>query len=220
MEYHAHLHPTHIPPSSSKTSFQSDSEVAVNTPEPSQASRLLTTHLKLLKKNASERELEDATTTSIFTAPVLEHSEAGLAGGSAPIFTQYGLLAGLADVLDIEEKNTAASISSRQDPRIFFNIAAPSSTFICGSQGSGKSHTLSCLLENCLISSEASILPQPLTGLIFHYDTFIADGGGSPCEAAYLSSHPDIKVRVLCSPTNFRTIQVFPLALKFLNGQH
>jgi len=104
-------------------------------------------------------------------------------------------------------------MSSKQDPRIFFNIAAPSSTFICGSQGSGKSHTLSCLLENCPIPSEARTLPQPLTGLVFHYDTFIADGGGSPCEAAFLSSDLDIKVRVLCSPTNFRTSQVCLLTL-------
>ncbi|KAJ5640042.1 uncharacterized protein N7484_007904, partial [Penicillium longicatenatum] len=92
------------------------------------------------------------------------------------------------------------------DPRLFFNVASPSSTFICGSQGSGKSHILSCLLEGCLISSRAGKLMNPLTAMIFHYDTFISDTTGSPCEAAFLSSNPSIEVRVLCSPTNLRTI--------------
>ncbi|CAG8977997.1 hypothetical protein HYALB_00000666 [Hymenoscyphus albidus] len=42
-----------------------------------------------------------------------------------------------------------------EDPRLFFDIVSPSSTFICGSQGLGKSHTLSCLLENCLTAFDA-----------------------------------------------------------------
>jgi hypothetical protein len=67
---------------------------------------------------------------------------------------------------------------------------------------------LSCLLENCMIPSIASKLPNPLTGIVFHYDTFISDDGGSPCEAAFLASNPKIQVRVLCSPTNFHTIKV------------
>lgn len=95
-----------------------------------------------------------------------------------------------------------------EDPRVFFNITPPSSTFICGSQGSRKSHTLSCILESCLIPSKAGQLRNPLTGIVFHYDTFISDTMGSPCEAAFLSSHPDIEVRVLCAPTNLHAIKV------------
>lgn len=95
-----------------------------------------------------------------------------------------------------------------KDPRLFFNVSSPSSTFICGSQGSGKSHTLSCILEGSIIPSKAGRLSNPLTAVVFHYDTFICDNGGSPCEAAFLASNPDIKVRVLCAPTNLRTIQV------------
>ncbi|KAI7532856.1 glutathione degradosome, partial [Hortaea werneckii] len=34
---------------------------------------------------------------------------------------------------------------------ILYNVNAPNSTFLCGSHGSGKSYTLSCLLENCLM---------------------------------------------------------------------
>ena len=121
--------------------------------------------------------------------------------GKMQNMTQYGLLARISG----QELSQTADHSS--DPRVFFNVSPPSSTFICGSQGSGKSHTLSCILENCLISSKAGRLPSPLTGIIFHYDTFISDRMGSPCEAAFLSTNEQIEVRVLCAPTNLRTIQ-------------
>ncbi|KAE8143451.1 hypothetical protein BDV38DRAFT_267355 [Aspergillus pseudotamarii] len=103
--------------------------------------------------------------------------------------------------------SSASGTTSYEDPRLLFNVSHPSSIFICGSQGSGKSHTLSCLLETCLISSKVGRLPNPLTGLVFHYDTFISDTVGSPCEAAFLSSHSDVQVRVLCSPTNLQTMR-------------
>ena len=120
---------------------------------------------------------------------------------------QYGLLAGIAAQTSTLTK-AAASHKKHRDERLFFNVTAPSSIFICGSQGSGKSHTLSCLLENCLAQSDATVLPKPLSALVFHYDTFISDDGGSPCEAAYLSSLSDIRVRVVCAPTNINTIKV------------
>lgn len=122
--------------------------------------------------------------------------------GENPVDVQFGLLAGVNGVQP--DQNAYFP----DDRRVFFNVSSPSSTFICGSQGSGKSHTLSCLLENCLISSKAGWLPNPLTGVVFHYDTFISDTAGSPCEAAFLSSNPEAEVRVLCSPTNLSTIEV------------
>lgn len=86
---------------------------------------------------------------------------------------------------------------------VYANISAPWSTFICGSQGSGKSHTLSCLLENALVaSSPAGQLSSPLAGLVLHYDKFTAYGSTQLCEAAYLCSS-GIPVRVLVSPTNY-----------------
>ncbi|KAL2782498.1 hypothetical protein BJX66DRAFT_320559 [Aspergillus keveii] len=115
--------------------------------------------------------------------------------------TQFGLLAGF------HSKLKSANASVDPDPRIFFNVTPPSSTFICGSQGSGKSHILACILENCLIPSRVGRLPSPLTAIVFHYDTFISDNMGSPCEAAFLATHPGLEVRVLCSPTNLRTIK-------------
>ncbi|KAJ7735542.1 hypothetical protein DFH07DRAFT_905815 [Mycena maculata] len=89
--------------------------------------------------------------------------------------------------------------------RVYINTNTPSSAVICGVQGSGKSHTLSCLLECALIrDSRVGKLPEPLSALVFHFDT---QDGGRPCEAAFLSSptayHASLPyVTVLCSPSN------------------
>lgn len=178
--------------------------------EESEAARLLKYHTTLLSREYEQHKVDEIMTTPIFTMPVLEQAK-NLAGkGSREAFPQYGLIVGMIEGLcdgAIVKREDDERRTTLPDPRIFFNIAAPSSTFICGSQGSGKSHTLSWLLENCLISSDANKLPKPLTGLVFHYDAFISDHGASPCEAAYLASNPAVRVRVLCSPTNFRTIK-------------
>lgn len=155
--------------------------------------------MSLLKLNKSNDKCEEALLAPLLTGEALNQS------ALAPL--QYGLLGG---VKKIETPNQGGTEIKhlRDDPRLFFNVSNPSSVFICGSQGSGKSHTLSCLLEGCLIPSKAGKLLNPLTAVVFHYDTFICDNGGSPCEAAFLASHSNIKVRVLCAPTNLRTIEV------------
>lgn len=160
---------------------------------------ILQSHLSLLEpaptgQGSSESSLAPLVTSCVF---VQNHPD------DMPSITQFGLLAGVQS--DIP--NRLATIPAN-DCRLFFNVSPPSSTFICGSQGSGKSHTLSCMLENCLIPSIAGNLPNPLTGVVFHYDTFISDSMGSPCEAAFLSTDPQIDVRVLCAPTNIHTIRV------------
>ena len=87
---------------------------------------------------------------------------------------------------------------STVDP-IFLNINAPWSAFICGSQGSGKSHTLACMLESCLLPRpEIGKLPKPLPVVVFNYGVHSA---GAVCEAAYLCS-AGISVNVLVSPSN------------------
>ncbi|KAK2040595.1 hypothetical protein LZ31DRAFT_603743 [Colletotrichum somersetense] len=101
----------------------------------------------------------------------------------------------------------SGGVTSLAETRLFHNVACPSSVFICGSQGSGKSNTLACLLENCLIPSQLGQLPHPLTGIVFHYDSFVSDSGGLPCEAAFIASHGQASVRILCAPTNVRTIR-------------
>ncbi|KAJ4152906.1 hypothetical protein LMH87_009424 [Akanthomyces muscarius] len=104
---------------------------------------------------------------------------------------QYGLLARVMQMTSQEITHDSKRIS---ESRLFFNTSVPSSTFICGSQGSGKSYTLSCLLENCLARSEATVLPHPLTSLLFHYDEFISDHGGSP--STIKKTYSQLKVEV------------------------
>lgn len=94
-----------------------------------------------------------------------------------------------------------------EDPRIFLKVNAPWSAFICGSQGSGKSYTLSCMLESCLISSKLGQLPSPLAGIVFLYDTFKSYGSSQISEAAYLCSS-GVPVRVLVSPSNYWKMKV------------
>jgi len=172
-------------------------EVSITKDDP-----ILTTHLRLLENRPGEHELNEIKTSPLFTEPVRKYARSMTTNKSTEKpFSQYGLLAGDISSSMIGNDETSSDI------RIFHNVAAPSSFFICGSQGSGKSHTLSCLLENCLVKSQANELPNPLAATVFHYDSFSSDDGGSPCEAAWLSSNPHIKVRVLCAPTNVSTIR-------------
>lgn len=162
-----------------------------------------------MKLDSDIEQLEEASLAPVFTSHVFSRRcRDPSVSKPTGVVSQYGLLAGIIksnglDSMALEDKRTW-----EKDPRLFFNVSSPSSTFICGSQGSGKSHTLSCILEGSIIPSKAGRLSNPLTAVVFHYDTFICDNGGSPCEAAFLASNPDIKVRVLCAPTNLRTIQV------------
>ncbi|KAM0348447.1 hypothetical protein ACHAP4_010962 [Fusarium culmorum] len=150
-------------------------------------------HLKLFDHEAEQ-------TSTIRSVPIFtDNIEGKLPEAERP--AQYGLLASNLSALGGLSSRWASSAEQIKS-RLFYNVTAPASTFICGSQGSGKSHTLGTILENCLIPSKANHLLRPLTGLVFHYDTFVSDTGGMPCEAAYLASNEDVKVRVLCAPSN------------------
>ncbi|OTB06403.1 hypothetical protein M426DRAFT_55257, partial [Hypoxylon sp. CI-4A] len=97
------------------------------------------------------------------------------------LIPQYGLMGIRQDV------NRADG--SLEDRLVFSNMNMPWSAFICGSQGAGKSHTVSCLLENCLVANnQAGELPNPLAGLVMHYDKFASYSTAQICEAAYLCS--------------------------------
>ncbi|KAI1497589.1 hypothetical protein F5X99DRAFT_396303 [Biscogniauxia marginata] len=159
----------------------------------------LNRHLKLLQRVPHEDAIMDIASAPIFTYPVLKHTNKLASKFSNSPFSQYALFA--ADVQTLAR-------TTGNDPRVFYNVTTPTSFFICGSQGSGKSHSLSCILESCLIPSEnLGRLPNPLTGIVFHYDNYISDENSTPCEAAYIASDPRVKVRVLCSPTNINTIR-------------
>ncbi|GMF89725.1 unnamed protein product [Aspergillus oryzae] len=168
-------------------------------------------HLSLLKSgHGGEVVSDESAYAPIISSSVLAcHANLGN-GQDKPKIPQFGLLAGSRPLLqDLRPKRASPIASLDKDPRLLFNVSHPSSVFICGSQGSGKSHTLSCLLENCLIPSKAGRLPNPLTGLVFHYDTFISDTVGSPCEASFLSSHPDVHVRLVPLKQRLDTLESF-----------
>lgn len=113
-------------------------------------------------------------------------------------FPQFGLLGSLEDM----------------GSKVYQNTNVPFASFICGLQGSGKSHTTSCMLENALVPINdgkfASFL-TPLSAMVFAYDDFTGDGTGfNISEATSLAaSRPELprhyraqKVTVLVSPSN------------------
>ena len=113
---------------------------------------------------------------------------------------QFGLMG-------IHDQNTSNASS-----KLFLNTNVPFSAFVCGVQGSGKSHTTSCILENCLIpSASLGKLQQPLSALVFSYGLWSGDGAGfNVSEAAFLGApNPRFggahvkRINVLVSPTNY-----------------
>jgi hypothetical protein len=196
-----------------------------NNLDPVFSPELIKSHRSLLGIDVLQHLGNDASLAPIIASSALRHlckdntstqdadtNRDGVKDVAPPLKLQYGLLAGFSEgihSIKAKAKTQEGLTHQDNDPRLFFNITPPSSTFICGSQGSGKSHTLSCMLEACLIpSSKLGRLPSPLTGVVFHYDTFISDVKGQPCEAAYLASNADVSVRVLCAPTNVASIKV------------
>jgi hypothetical protein len=103
--------------------------------------------------------------------------------------------------------------------KLFLNTNIPFSAFICGVQGSGKSHTTSCLLENVLIPSKhLGRLENPLSALVFSYGHFSGDGlGFNISEVASLAAaHPSFpghsyvkKITVLVSPSNLGIARLY-----------
>lgn len=144
--------------------------------------------------------VEETRTAPLFCKEAAEIAKRELPGCGFP-FKQYGLLAGRTRSIRGPSEEGSQK-KEEEDPRIFLNVSAPWSAFICGSQGSGKSHSLACMLENCLVSHKhLGSLPNPLTAMVFHYDPQ-ASMAGQVCEAVYLCS-PSVEVRVLVSPTSY-----------------
>ncbi|KAI8962688.1 hypothetical protein F5Y11DRAFT_321843 [Daldinia sp. FL1419] len=137
--------------------------------------------------------LNTSTSNDTFSAPL--HTAFSSSKNLAPdLVPQYGLIG-------IQQDSTDAG-TTREDHLVLANMNVPWSAFICGSQGAGKSHTLSCLLENALISNNAAgHLPYPLAGMVMHYDKYTSYTSTQICEAVYLCSS-GIPVTVLVSPSN------------------
>ncbi|KAF2245808.1 hypothetical protein BU26DRAFT_432433 [Trematosphaeria pertusa] len=163
----------------------------------------------LLSDDSDEEEDEDEDTTETDTeirhAPLVSGALNPAENGQ--LLPQYGLL------------------GSCNKEKLFLNTNIPFSAFICGVQGSGKSHSTSCILENALIpSSSLGRLEKPLSALVFSYGHFSGDGSGfSISEAAFLASpnpkmpgHPTVrKVQVLVSPSNY--VRISRLYLRIPN---
>jgi hypothetical protein len=153
----------------------------------------------------NEARLQEIKTTPLFSNQIrlaLNPEKMRLLGSLEQVaFPQYGLLGVRQQSYGSQQLESELLLVEHN--LIMANMNAPWSAFICGSQGGGKSHTLSCLLENSLLaSSPASVNPQPLAGLVFHYDHFTSAESTQLCEAAYLCSS-GVPVRILVSPSNY-----------------
>jgi hypothetical protein len=105
-------------------------------------------------------------------------------------------------------KDDASGLNGATRTPVLLNTDSPWSAFLCGSQGSGKSHALSCMLENCLLTDQTilprvGLNPYPLAGLVFHYDRC---QGSGVCEAAYICS--SVPTTVLVSPSNYGRLKI------------
>ncbi|XXH01566.1 hypothetical protein Hte_007926 [Hypoxylon texense] len=138
--------------------------------------------------------LSPDSTSTISSSSSSSQAAASLATAKSKLIPQYGLIG-------IRQDTTEEDVSA-EDRLVLANMNMPWSAFICGSQGAGKSHTLSCLLENALVANNAAgKLPHPLTGMVFHYDHYASYSSAQLCEQAYLCSS-GIPVTVLVSPSN------------------
>ncbi|TIA32626.1 hypothetical protein D6C78_08104 [Aureobasidium pullulans] len=132
--------------------------------------------------------------TNRTTLATLDADQKHSTSRETPLLPQYGLLG-----FEIDE------IDKLKPPEpIMINVHAPNSVFICGSQGSGKSYTLACLLESFLLpDSRFGRLQQPVAGLVFHYDS---ESSGAIAEVVHLASR-GVRVNVLVSSSNFEATQ-------------
>ena len=143
-------------------------------------------------------ETQDLKHAPLFSSHVASHN------GGAPV-SQYGLL-GIETSHHVKGLSVSTNRAER-DKLIYGNHTEPWSAFICGSQGSGKSHTLATLLENSILNPPpAGELPHPLTAMAFHWDEFTGPATTQFCEVAYFCSK-GIQVQVLVSPANYITMQ-------------
>jgi hypothetical protein len=119
-------------------------------------------------------------------AEVMHHGGSGIARSARPSMASHHCLgscveAGLFGVLPVGRGD------GNRD-RIYLNVNEPFCLIAMGVQGGGKSHTLSVVLENCMLpcpvpESEPLIsLQTPMSCLVFHYD----QSENSVCEATGL----------------------------------
>ncbi|TFK99077.1 P-loop containing nucleoside triphosphate hydrolase protein [Pterulicium gracile] len=160
----------------------------------------------LLRKNDT-LQTSAANSHSNATAPVITRA-AWLALSAEDQPQQYGVLGSLAfNSIKSESLNT-----DTVGQRVYINTNTPSSIVVCGVQGSGKSHTVSTILESVVRPNIRAIgrLDAPLLCVVLHR----GEGGPAsrPSEAAFISVSddpdiPSIPVRVLVSQSFLTTMR-------------
>jgi hypothetical protein len=193
-----------VAPASNQAISVAQTVPRTSTPDIARFSQLLTGKKKSIQTGdviqGTQRDLEQAPLLS--GSVVLQHAH--------DFVPQFGLLGCL-----------AGQDPSESTSQIFLNTNVPVSTFICGVQGSGKSHTTSCILENAVIPSpHLGQLESPVSTLVFSYGEWSSGGAGfNISEATYLAApskifpgHQVKRITVLTSPSN--------LAIKKLYQRH
>ncbi|KAK5166971.1 uncharacterized protein LTR77_007700 [Saxophila tyrrhenica] len=136
--------------------------------------------------SGGESDLESTEDNNHGNQPAHPHS-------NKDILSQYGLLG-----FHVGEHPGI----TQQEP-ILLNTRAPNSTFLCGSQGSGRSFTLACILENYLFPDEKfGSVANPVAGVAFHFDD---DDALSGAEVASLCGR-GVEVNVLVPSSNFHKL--------------
>jgi hypothetical protein len=111
----------------------------------------------------------------------------------AKVFPQYS-------IIGMHIDNHRDDMPERQP--VLFNTNTPTSVFLCGSQGSGKSHKMACMIESCLRKHDGlGKLLEPLAGVVFHYDNA---GAMAPAEIAQICKY--VPVNVLVSRSHFHAL--------------
>lgn len=126
----------------------------------------------------------------------------------------------LAPLKTSQKFSEASFLGTRDDGvGVYLNTHEPFCIAAVGVQGSGKSHSLGVILENCLIplprpvGREIIRLQRPMTALVLHYDqnvTSICEATGLICPSSSLSgltsepiAVPQSKMIVLVSPSYY-----------------
>ncbi|KAF9894787.1 hypothetical protein FE257_004408 [Aspergillus nanangensis] len=165
--------------------------------------------MQFLNKNTVKEEVDRESFSKNLENAVLISPSLERQGHTMP--SQYGLLGHL----DSRESARTSKSKDQSDPRVMLNTNIPFSAFICGLQGSGKSHTTACMIENCSLAFPAlGSLKKPVSTLVLNYNEYSSNASSQPSEAAFLASimpeystkQQSIPVRVLVSPTNFHNL--------------
>ena len=156
--------------SATMSNANKDTRSTVESPPQQTMAEQFSSHLQFVRKNPRSSRNKKATQELESTKAPLFSTDVALHLGRIPS-KQYGLLGE-----EISEPVIDLLTSEVQEKRpnlIYANHSEPWSAFICGVQGSGKSHSLATLVENCLLTDhQIGNVPNPLTAMAFHFDPY------------------------------------------------